>query len=126
MSAVEFYFRCLVLDTEDGVCELETFIYNFLPMDRRTYPSDWVIEHVGSCWDESWLRDNCQLPEEGSFQVVGKARLSSHQNSYDGEWDEKTEVLECRFRPIPEGWWEWQCDQDRLNRSAGQEPEGIE
>lgn len=108
-SSVEFYFRCLVLDTGDGVNDLEIFIYDFEPMDRRNYPTDWVKEHVGTVWDEEWVRYNCELPEEGSFQVIGKARLTSFYQFE--EWDEETEILESRHVPVPEGWWEWRCGQ---------------
>lgn len=108
MSKVQFFFRLLILDG-DGVNNIETFIYDFSPMDCKSYPDEWVKEHTSCCWDEEWVRCNCELPKEGNFQVIGKAELNGwHDNSVE-EWDESSEILESKYISIPKGWWEWQC-----------------
>jgi hypothetical protein len=110
MSKVEFFFRLFVLDGGDGINNVETFIYDFAPMDRKSYPDEWVREHISCCWDEEWVRRNCKLPSLGDFQVVGKAELHGGWDPYPiEEWDEDSEILESKYISIPEGWWKWRC-----------------
>ena len=109
-NSVEFYFRFFILDTGDGINDVETFICDIDPMDQKCDPDSWVREHISCCWDEDWVRENCNLPKEGSFQVIGKAKLHSWYNPYPiEEYDEETTILESKHVPIPEGWWEWKC-----------------
>jgi hypothetical protein len=106
-SYVEFSFRCFVIDG-DGIQDIEFWIHELEPMDRKSYPLDWVREHVGDFWDEEWLRESCGLSKDGSFQILGKAKLHGWKDSYPSEeWGEEADILEYETAPVPDGWWEW-------------------
>lgn len=109
-NSIEFFFRLYIFDTGDGVNDIEIFIYDFSPMDRKAYPDEWVRNHVSRCWDEEWVRKNCKLPQTSNFQVIGRAKLCGWFDPYPiEEYDEDSEILESRCIPVPEGWWEWKC-----------------